>query len=304
MTRQAKKTEEPEAPEIIYPETDGEPMGETELHVVTILHLFGALRYYFKDVPDIYVIADMFLYYEEGKPSSRKAPDVMVVKGADRRVRRIYKLWEEKVAPCVIIEVTSKSTCIEDLISKSFLYARLGVKEYFLYDPLGDYLEQPLQGFRLKDGIYELISLTEDGTISSEELGVVFRPIARVLHVIDPQSGQSVPGLVNASEILEAERRRAKEAEEHIEAARQEARRAAAQADQAQKQAMEAQEQAEQARQQAEQAQKRAEQAQQQTEQARQQAEQERLRAEAAEKEMARLKAKLEGLERGKERPS
>ncbi len=54
--------------------------------------------------------------------------------------------------PGVIFEVTSRATAHKDLVEKPQLYAKLGVQEYFLYDPDADYLDPPLQGFRFQAG--------------------------------------------------------------------------------------------------------------------------------------------------------
>ena len=48
----------------------------------------------------------------------------------------------------MVFEITSRGTRLEDLGTKRALYAMLGVREYFLYDPLGEYLQPPLQGYR------------------------------------------------------------------------------------------------------------------------------------------------------------
>ncbi len=68
-----------------------------------------------------------------------KVPDVMVLKGVGKHVLRIFRIWEEKTDLGVIFEITSKSTASED-ISKTALYTSLGVNEYFLFDPLGEYI--------------------------------------------------------------------------------------------------------------------------------------------------------------------
>jgi len=138
--------------EIVYPESDGEPMGETGSHVRASMHLYGALRQFYLDKSDVYITADMFMYYEKGNPKACKAPDVMVIKGVHTKYeRRSFKLWEEKAGPCVIFEISSRSTMIDDLVIKSNLYAALGVHEYYLFDPLREFLEEGLTGFRLAD---------------------------------------------------------------------------------------------------------------------------------------------------------
>lgn len=93
----------------------------------------------------------MFVYYEEGDPTQVVAPDVFVVKGVPRQKRRTYKVWEEGKGPDVVIEVSSRKTRREDLGPKKGTYEMMGVQEYYLFDPLGEYLETPLVGYRLTE---------------------------------------------------------------------------------------------------------------------------------------------------------
>src|SRR5262245_54477245 len=131
---------------VVYPESDGKPMGETDVHIDALIYLREALKDYFRDTPQVYVAGNTLLYYEESNPAACVAPDIFVVQGVIKRDRRVYKLWEEGQAPAVVFEITSRSTRLEDLGTKRALYAMLGVPEYFLYDPLGEYLQPPLQG--------------------------------------------------------------------------------------------------------------------------------------------------------------
>ncbi len=93
---------------------------------------------------------NLLVYYEQGNPKKFVVPDVFVVKDLEPRRRRTYKLWVEQRAPDAIVEVTSRKTKKKDTITKPKLYRRLGVKEYFLFDPTEDYLDPPLQGYRLE----------------------------------------------------------------------------------------------------------------------------------------------------------
>ena len=61
--------------EIIYPSSDGEPLAETQQHVLAILMTLALLRLYLQEQPAV-VFADQFLYYIEGNPRARVAPDV------------------------------------------------------------------------------------------------------------------------------------------------------------------------------------------------------------------------------------
>ncbi len=221
-TKESYVTEEHEST-VVYPDSNGAPMGETEFHVIATLDLYNALRYFFRDTPDIYVAADMFLYYKEGHPEANKAPDVMVIKGVPKHKRRTFKVWEEHATPCVIFEITSKKTMLEDTIQKCPLYASLGVREYFLFDPLQDYLETGLTGFRLEEGEYIPIQPESDGLLFSQELGVFLAVENDRVRIIDPHTRQPVPDLEEA--ILRAEQE-AQRAEQEAQRAEQEAQRA------------------------------------------------------------------------------
>jgi hypothetical protein len=85
--------------EIYYPESDGQPMAESDFHLDEMVYLLDALKAHFRSVPDLYIAGNMFLYYAEGFPKKCVAPDVFVVKGLSKRFRGSYKLWEEGAAP-------------------------------------------------------------------------------------------------------------------------------------------------------------------------------------------------------------
>lgn len=144
-----------------YPETDGKPMAESDLHREIMFYIIHLLQRYFAG-QRVYVSGNLLLYYEEGNPRRSVAPDCFVVWGVEPRRRRIYKVWEEGQAPRVAFEVTSKSTKREDFGSKMRLYAQLGVEEYYIYDPTSEYLNPPLAGFHLVGGRYEPMALQHE----------------------------------------------------------------------------------------------------------------------------------------------
>jgi len=220
------------SPIIEYPESDGKPVGETDVHRREILHTIETLERHFRNVPDIYVSGNLMFYYEEGNPSAVVSPDVFVVKGVRKGLRRTYKLWEEGVAPCVVIEMTSRSTRLEDKGNKRALYALLGVREYFLFDPLGEYLKPPLQGFTLVDGEYAALPVESDGGIISRELGLKLYRDETVLRLFDLASGREVVRTEDLSDVLQQALSIVQQAEEHARLAAEHARLAAAQAQQ------------------------------------------------------------------------
>lgn len=189
----------PYEPEIEYPESDGKPMAESDVHQAVMMHLIQGLRNHYSTEPEVYVAGNLLLYYEEGKRAS-VAPDVFVVRGVPKRRRDTYLLWREGQAPCFVLEVTSKTTRDEDLSTKKALYRTLGVEEYFLFDPRGEYLEPRFQGLRLVRGVagplgeYRPVSPTEDGALVSRTLGVAFHPEGDFLRMTDVATGQRLLG--------------------------------------------------------------------------------------------------------------
>jgi Uma2 family endonuclease len=184
-----------EVPKIEYPDSDGKPMAETDDHRIQMTDaLIHPLKEYFRDRPDVYVSGNMFLYYVEGEPTAVVAPDVFVVFGVANKRRRIYKLWQEGQVPAVVFELTSRSTRHEDAGDKRFIYEDLGVREYFIFDPLREYLRPPLQGYRLEGGFYTPLLPDELDTseweLFSEELGLTLQTYGRDLRLYDEARDQ------------------------------------------------------------------------------------------------------------------
>jgi Uma2 family endonuclease len=199
---------------IHYPERDGKPMAETDVHIDVLIYLREALRDYFRNEPQVYVAGNMLLYYEEGNPAACVAPDVFVVQGVAKGERRTYRLWEEGQPPTVVFEITSRGSRLEDLGTKRALYAMLGVQEYFLYDPLGEYLRPPLQGYRLQQGEYERMLPGDQGQLVSQTLSLELRLQDGQLLVVNPATGERLltPAEAHTARRTEAEARQAAEA--------------------------------------------------------------------------------------------
>ena len=201
MRRPAPSAFSPAAPaalsraavEIEYPSSDGKPLAENDAQHTAILYGVGALGVYYAGRRDVYVSCDLLIYYEEGNPRVSVAPDVFVVFGVEDRMRMNYKVWEEGKGPDFVLEVASPSTWREDVGRKRDIYARLGVREYWLYDPLGEHLKPALQGNRLVDGEYERQPLlgSLDGRLGlrSETLGLDLWAAGRKMRFRDPETG-------------------------------------------------------------------------------------------------------------------
>jgi Uma2 family endonuclease len=189
--------------DIYYPESDGQPMAETDLHRDEMFDLIQALKRRYRDTADVYVTGNLFLYYAQGDPRAVVAPDVFLVKGVAKGQRRTYKLWEEGRVPSLVIELTSDSTRDEDLSRKKLCYERLGIEEYFVHDPYQDYLDPALLGFRLVNGRYQPIVPETDGSLRSLATGLLLRTEGPRLRLVDTASGEPLPWSEEIDEQLE-----------------------------------------------------------------------------------------------------
>ena len=185
------------------PESDGKPMAETDLHRRLMIYLLIALEEFFRRDAKIYVSGNIFIYYRDHTKLRKSiCPDIFVVRGARKNARRVYNLDVERKAPEVIIELVSSDTKTEDLGNKREIYAGLGVKEYFLYDPHHAVMRPALRGFRLEDGEYMPIVGTR---LRSKVLGLELRLEKNQLRLYDPAADEYLPTHAES----EAARRRA-----------------------------------------------------------------------------------------------
>ncbi len=228
----------PENQAIDYPESDGNPMGETDWHIDWTLRLRDMLKYRYRD-QRVYVGSDLLLYYHEGVPRDFVVPDGFVVLDCDPQRRRVFKTWEEKRVPNVIFEFTSASTRRSDEFFKPRTYAEIGVPEYFIFDPHSEYLSPSLQGFRLTDECrYDRIESDSRGRLESRELGLTLELDNGELVIRDAASGLLLPTQADAAlqreqaakqreQIAKEREQRAKESEEAMKQREELARREA-----------------------------------------------------------------------------
>ncbi|MEH2358503.1 Uma2 family endonuclease [Nostoc sp.] len=226
--------------EIFYPSADGQPVAETYDHLYALLTTLEVLKQYVAN-RQATVLGNQFLYYAQGFPKLRVAPDVMVIFDVAPGGRDNYKIWEEGQVPTVIFEMTSFGTKGQDEIFKKTLYEQLGVKEYWLFDPKGEWVEQQLRGYRLRGDIYEPI---QDGRSEPLQLRLVvegrligFYPEDTGEKLLIPDElaealGQEVLARQQAEELVEQERQRAEQERQRAEQERQRAEQAELQIEQ------------------------------------------------------------------------
>ena len=136
----------------------------------------------------------------------------------------------------MVIELTSKTTMMEDIEEKYNLYVdKLGVKEYFLFDPKEEYLKPSFQGYRKVKDRFRPIKPIE-GSLPSKELGLHLERVGVELRLWNPADGTRLPTpgeraniqaerAEQEAERAEQEAERARQAEEEIERLRREIER-------------------------------------------------------------------------------
>ena len=182
---------------VVYPSGDGEPMAENAYQYKAISYTESALAIWFQDDPEVYVAADMLIYYRRGDNGARLAPDVFVVAGAKGdHLRHSWLVWAEGGVPQFVLEVASPSTWERDAADKRDAYRDMGVLEYWRFDPEnGKFLREILIGERLVNGEYVRMEVRRDadGTLRGYsdflKLDVCVRPDGQI-RLYDPAAGE------------------------------------------------------------------------------------------------------------------
>ena len=179
--------------EIYYPSSDGKLLADNTWQSRTMIAKYDMLYAHYMDDPSTYVAISLLLYYTEGEPADVVAPDLFVARGVPNRHRDWYKVWEEGKVPDFVLEVSSEATAEDNLGRNMETYARIGISEYCVYDPMGGLHFPRLQLFRLSEGedrVYEQVQRSEgsDGSLAvpSESLGLELRLEDDRLHLWDP----------------------------------------------------------------------------------------------------------------------
>ncbi len=225
-----------ERPQVEYPSGDGKPIAENERQYDAIFLVWEQLRGHFAWREDVHVGGGLLWYYREGDNTARVAPDVFVALGVPRDPPRdSYKVWEEGKTPDFVLEVAAPLKARLDREGKRELYQRLGVREYWMYDPTGGLHRTRLQALRLVGRTYRAVRAERDASghirARSKVLGLDLLFDGDRLRIWDPVARRFLPTLA--------------ESEARAEAAQQMQREAQAQAVDAKRQRREAQVQAE-----------------------------------------------------------
>jgi Uma2 family endonuclease len=212
--------------EPFYPSADGEPVAETYDHLYALLTTLEVLKQYLAG-RQATVLGNQFLYYAQGFPKLRVAPDVMVIFDVTPGGRDNYKTWQEGQVPSVIFEMTSGGTKEQDQVFKKTLYEQLGVKEYWLFDPKGEWVKEQLRGYRLRGDAYEPI---QDNR--SEPLQLRLQVEGRLISFTREDTGEKLLIPDELAEALRQEVLARQQAEEQAQQERQRAEQAESQVEQ------------------------------------------------------------------------
>lgn len=176
-------------------------MAETDVHANLLMYLRMTLDIFFAERKDIYVSGNIMFYYVEGDSTQVISPDVMVCFGIPKGNRTSYKTWEENdVIPSVVIELSSRGTWRKDFIEKKALYEMLGVKEYYIFNPLEPKTAPAFTAYELENGGFETVKI-ENNRVKSEVLGLELVVEGKNLRLFNPETKEF---LKTTEELVEA----------------------------------------------------------------------------------------------------
>ncbi len=163
------------------------------------LHLYersviSSLALYYADEPNVTVASEVPVTLTSPVGEDTRIPDLLFVRDGDRELmeeQRGYVIDRQGKAPDFVLEVASPTTGRADYTDKRADYERLGIGEYWRFDPSGgECHDAALAGDRLVDGVYEPIAIEDlgDGRLRgySEALGLYVCWEDGMLRFFDP----------------------------------------------------------------------------------------------------------------------
>ena len=173
--------------------TEEDLMGESTLHHRLSHYLEEVLTWLFRDQL-CSIQANLNFYTTDDEGEYPIVPDVAVIKGVPFTNQISWRIGVTGPAPQVVFELASDTTWKRDLDEKPAVYARIGVQEYYAFDPY----EPPLplsqsRGQRLfgwhrdaETGRMRRVSPRSDGGLWSPQLTSWLKADAEYLHLYDP----------------------------------------------------------------------------------------------------------------------
>ena len=135
----------PALDDVIYPDSDGEPMAENFHQSIVIRMLVYGFERLFAGRTDMIVGGDFFWYPVQGEPKIVVAADAMVIVGVERPLDILtvgsYRQWQQGGHPALAVEVLSPSNTYSEMTRKRLFYDEHGVDEYWVFEPRDGTLE-------------------------------------------------------------------------------------------------------------------------------------------------------------------
>lgn len=184
-------------------------MGETSLHATLVHYLMEVLTQLFRG--QLCALYENLNFYQTSNPGEYPlVPDIAVIKGIQWQELKSCRVGKTGPTPQVVFEIASEETWYKDLEEKPDLYAKMGVKEYFAYDPYERPLRRTRTGGRRLYGwqldidrrVMRELPAGADGRMWSFHLESWLVPEGKYLRLYDNQGNLRLTG-------MEAEARRA-----------------------------------------------------------------------------------------------
>jgi len=109
-------------------------MGEPSAHSALVHYLVNVLNWMFHG-QTCAIHKNLNFYQTPDSSEYPEEPDIAVIKGVAYQPTRSWRVSKSGPAPHVVFEIASLETWKKDLEEKPLKYARMGVHEYFAYDP-------------------------------------------------------------------------------------------------------------------------------------------------------------------------
>ncbi len=175
--------------------TEEDLLGETAFHANLVHYLMEVLRWLLR-VQLCAVHENLNMYQTDNTDEYPVAPDIAVIKGvAYQEFTRSWRVGKSGPAPEVVFEIASEETWKKGLTQKPEKYARMGVQEYFAYEPhevpLPTSKNRRLFGWRLDQASQTMQATTpaSNGALWSPGLDSWLVPDSAMLRLYD-RAGQ------------------------------------------------------------------------------------------------------------------
>jgi Uma2 family endonuclease len=204
-------------PQIIYPDSDGQPMADNTKLFRWIVTIKENLEILFATFSDVFIAGDLLWYPVEGNNNICKTPDILAVFGRPKGDRGSYKQWEEdNIPPQVVFEILSPGNTNTEMSRKLLFYQNYGVEEYYIYDPHTlEFTGSQRVGDRLEE-------ISEINGWVSPRLGIRFQLTSETLEIYRPDDRKFLTS-VELDRLRELESQRANREQQEKQFAQQQA---------------------------------------------------------------------------------